>query len=496
MSVPEIPVLVVGAGPAGLAAALELARYEVPVLLAEQRLEPSRLPRATAISTRSMELVRSWGLEEQVRAAALDVSWDGWASETLAAAAGGEPFPLGYPTPAQAAVISPTTPACVPQDHLEPVLLDDLRARPAAAVRFGTELVALRADPEGATAVLREPATGASTTVRARYVVGADGAHSAVRAQVAIPLRGPDRLVEHLTVLFRAPELWPLVGERRHGIYVVTEPTAAGVFVPAGQGDRWLYGQEWEPDRQRLTDYPEDRLVTLIRAGAGADGVQPRIERLGSFSFAAQIVDSYRAGPVFLAGDAAHRVTPRGGTGLNTALQDGHDLGWKLAWVVRGWAGAELLDSYEAERRPVGMHNTARSADPGGSVRTVEDALPVDIGGRIAHVRTPTGVSTLDLLGQGLTLFTGPDGTAWRGAAARLTGAAPLHVRVLDAITAAALGVRGDGALLVRPDGWPAARWSESTAADAVLRSGVRLVGPTRSETRAPNGGPEQRRIA
>jgi 2-polyprenyl-6-methoxyphenol hydroxylase-like FAD-dependent oxidoreductase len=481
MAAEEVAVLVVGAGPAGLATALELAGHDVPVMLVERRAGLSPLPRATAVSTRTMELIRAWGLEEQVRAGAIDVSWDGWISETLAVAAAGQRFPIGYPTPAQAAVLSPTFPACVPQDHLEPVLLAELHARPDAAVRFGTELLQLRPDADGATALVRDTATGAATTVRARYLVGADGAHSAVRTQLGIALRGPDRLVEHLAVLFRAPELWPLLGECRHGIYVVTEPTAAGVFVPAGRDNRWLYGREWEPGRQRLTDYPEDRLTALIRAGAGTARVHPRIERLGSFSFAAQIVDTYRAGPVFLAGDAAHRVTPRGGTGLNTAIQDGHDVGWKLAWVLRGWAGAELLDTYEAERRPVGLHNTVRSADPTGSVRTLGQALPADLGGRIPHLETPAGVSTLDLLGPGLTLFIGPASSAWRAAAARVRSAAPLHVHELDALTAAALGVPGDGALLARPDGHPVAAWPASADPDITLRSGVQLLGQTRS---------------
>ncbi len=161
-------------------------------------------------------------------------------------------------------------------------------------------------------------------------------------------------------------------------------------------------------------------------------------------------------------------MTPRGGTGMNTAIASGHDLGWKLGWVLRGWAGPELLDTYEAERRPVAAHNVARSADPDGSTREAADELHVDLGGRIAHVwvRTDAGrVSTLDLLDRGLTLFTGPDHAECE--AARPAGGPPVTVRRLDAVSARSIGIRGRGGLLVRPDGTPAQLWTQDATAAA-----------------------------
>jgi putative polyketide hydroxylase len=460
----EVPVLIVGAGPAGLAAAISLARLGIETMLVERRADLSSLPRATAVSLRSMELMRSWGLEDAVRAGGVDVEWRGWQSQTLATVAGGSAWPVGLPTREQAAVLSPTAPACVPQDHLEPVLLEHLRSLGATCVRLHTEVVSVENLPNGVQAVLRDVPTGDLRRVRARHLIAADGAHSRIRTALGIAMHGPDGLAHVVTALFRAP-LWRVVGEHRYGIYSVAHPDGAGTFLPAGRGDRWGYGTWVDP--RDVDAYTPERFVRRIRAGAGIADLDVSIERTGAFRFAAQLADRFRAGNVFLAGDAAHRVTPRGGTGMNTAIRSGHDLGWKLGWVLRGWAGPELLATYEAERRPIAAHNIARSADPDGSTRDAADELHVDLGGRIAHVWVHCHqgrVSTLDLLGPGLTLFTGPD--SFRSAA-QANGGPPLAVRRLDAVSARAIGIRGHGGLLVRPDGTPSRLWTHEAIAAA-----------------------------
>ena len=452
----EIPVLIVGAGPAGLSAAITLARYGIECLLVERRGELSSLPRATTVSTRSMELFRAWGLEEAMKAGGIEVEWLIWQSRTLAEAAAGEGAPAGLPSRAQAAMVSPCAPACVPQDHLEPVLLERLRNFPSAQIELGTEVVAVQNPTEAPGVTLRD-AGGATRTVEARFLIAADGAHSAVRAAAEIEMPGTDSLLEAISVLFRAP-LWDVIGaETRYGLYTTTEPAPDGLFLPAG-ADRWLYGVMGPPG-SGVREISRDALLGRIRAGAGIPGLEPRIERIGGFDFVARLAERFRSGSTFLAGDAAHRVTPRGGTGMNTAIHDGFDLGWKLAWFLRGWAGPGLLDSYEAERRPVAEHNVERSADPDGSRRAADLELQVDLGGRLKHVWTAGDqglVSTLDLLGQGLTAFTGPAGSA-DGASSVTSASPPVTTRKLDSITARALGVPDGGALVVRPDGVPQA---------------------------------------
>ena len=396
-----------------------------------------------------------------------------WESEALARASSGVAHPVGYPTRAQAAVVSPSTATNVSQDWLEERLRDNLASLDAVRLQMGTELLALDNTTDGVRAVTRD-ASGRSSVVHARYAVAADGAHSFVRRRLGIRMHGPDETLTGRQVLFRAP-IWELLGSVRYLLYWVTTSNAEGLFLPAGRGDRWIYA----PGGDDTADLEHGRLLELIRRGAGVPDLEPQIERISTFHAAGQLADRFRSGNVFLAGDAAHRVTPRGGTGMNVALHSGADLGWKLAWALRGWADTELLDTYESERRTAVAHNVARSNDPAGSRRRVDEELHVDLGGRLTHVWVRSGsrrVSTLDLLGPGWTLFTGPSRREWEAAAAAVPSHAPVVVRDLDAVSARALGVVGEGALLARPDGVPVAIWPSSAGATAELARAVRLV--------------------
>ena len=471
-AVAEVEVVVVGAGPGGLASAVTLGSYGVETLVVEQRHSPSPLPRANTASTGTMELLRRWGLEETARERSIDVEMQPLVVTTLAAAGEGQTVEAGFPTRAQAALISPTAPTCLGQDELEPLLEEHLASFASTRLERGVELTALEPGA-GGDHVLTLAGPGGRRQVRARYVVGADGMHSKVRRELGIAREGTDTLEESLAIHFRAP-LWDLVGERRHVIYFLTAEPEGRVLLPIGKPDRWAFGRQWDSAVDDVDALSPEKIEAWIRDAAGVPGLPIEIERSSVFGYGIGLAERFRNGNAFLIGDAAHRVTPRGGTGLNSAIRDGFDIGWKLGWMLRGWAGAPLLDSYERERRPVAEFNTHRSTRADGSILGNSTGLNADIGGRIAHVWVPRAggpVSTLDLLGDGLTLFVGP---SWDGVVpSRDAGSPPLTVERLDALAARGLGLTPAGALLARPDGYPVALWNDDGSAPARLTRAI-----------------------
>ncbi|HXJ48279.1 MAG TPA: FAD-dependent monooxygenase, partial [Candidatus Acidoferrum sp.] len=332
----EVPVVVVGAGPAGLMTSLLLSRYGVGSLLVERHPEVSLLPRALGINVRTMEIFRSLGLDAEVEAIGVDVgdrpflveldTLRGPVRETVPRGGASDSGGPGSQTPAHFVFCA--------QNRLEPMLLDKLAASGLCEVWRGTELTGLSQDASGVMVRLRERSSRAERAVRAAYLVGADGAYSTVRSLLGIEMRGHDHMSRELNILFDA-ELSGALGGVRAILYQVRHPwLETPCLFRNTDGDlRWSLITPW------FEDPSPERCRHLIRLCAVDPGLDVEILAAAAWERTTLLADSFRQGRVFLAGDAVHRVTPAGAFGMNTAIQTAHNLAWKLAAVVQGWAG-------------------------------------------------------------------------------------------------------------------------------------------------------------
>ena len=482
----DTSVLIVGGGPTGLSTSIMLSRLGVRSLLVEKHPDTSTHPKAAGISTRTMELFRQWGVDERVRAAGFDVDI---VNSIRPALVGPElqRVSLGYPDAELARTLSPTAPVACAQDHLEPVLLAHARNCDLAEILFNTELTSIEQDARGVEATIVDRRTNRGRVVRARFLVGADGVWSSVRRKLGIEMSGNGNLGEHLSVLFRA-DLAAIAGVPLCGLYSIRNEQVTGILTPTSGDGRWIFATPWKPG----TELPDPcGLQDLVRKAVGTH-VEVDVIDAATLTFGAQVAARFRDRNVFLVGDAAHRMTPSGGMGMNTAIHGAHNLAWKLAAVIQGWASPSLLDSYEAERKPVGERNVARSigrmpeltglaADLGAVYQSsaiapsdvvtetgyVKPGLPARIGERVPHLwieRNGRQLSTVDLAERGFVLLASEDGDGWCApaeAAARLLGI-PLETVVVHARASfssaahlwhAYFGVDSRQAVLLRPDG-------------------------------------------
>jgi putative polyketide hydroxylase len=507
----EVEVLIVGGGPVGLTARALLERWGVRTLLVEKRGELSPFPRSRLVNVRSMEIFRQLGLAETIAARAFAPEYgrvrfrDALLDRDFASAA---MIGINAPIPE-----SPVIGVVTSQDRLEPTLL----AAADTETRFGVELTDLTEEPESVVALLVDRERGEETRVRARYVLAADGANSTVRQRLGIGTAGRGALGQATTVVFEDAAVDRMSAGQPAGVYF----TARGSFLPLYPegGMAWILAPT--PEDAAQADWAD--LVSRA-IGFGADA-RVDVLRVQHWVVNAFVAERFRQGRILLAGDAAHAIPPSGGLGMNVGIADVHNLCWKLAGVLQGWAGPHVLESYETERQPVAQEalrqavansqlmaqaqrarqeqlgageaapaeielpwseqyfaqlgfvlgvsyrSDAVLTEDGDAPETSTDYIPTARPGRrMPHLWVSHGRSTVDIAGEWFTLLT-PDPSRWEHEAA---GSWPLRIeRLPDGC--ADLGPHG--ALLVRPDGHIGARWCDHAAAgDAPLHDALATI--------------------
>ena len=513
----ETPVLIIGGSLVGLTTAMLLGQLGVPSLVVERHAGTAIHPRAGHFQLGTMEMLRQAGLEDAVRSASLAMYHPTGGIVAVESLAGRELATYVKELNEGVEGFSPTRRVFINQDVLEPIL-HRKATELGATVRNRTEATGLEQDDDGATVTLRDLDGGGDRRVRARYVVAADGNRSPTRARLGIAMTGHGELSRSITIYFRA-DCAPLLQDRNQGVMYVHNPQLRGFFrLDRTGGTGFLVintvGEDvTRPEAIHVSDsVTEERAHALLQTAIGSPDVPAEVLHVAHWRAEANVATRLREGHFFLAGDAAHVVPPNGGYGGNTGILDARNLAWKLAAVIKGEAGAGLLDSYDAERQPLGRLTVEQAytryatrvvpergtddAEPFIDDLTMELGLvvrshavvgdgsipdgvlhiaPSEVRGqpgtRAPHVALAPDRSTLDLFGRGFVLLrpAGPDVEEW---------APPgVEAHVVDADGFAdAYGISPDGACLVRPDGivgWrssgPLEREELTRALDSIL---------------------------
>ena len=373
-----VPVLIVGGGPVGLSASVLLSRLGVPHQLVERELRTADHPQARSLNLRTMEIYRLWGIQRELRAASLPPEWARQIIYTRTLA-GEELGRMRSKATGRVRELTPAYYLLTGQDRVEPILRRCAEASAIAKVRFGVELRDLEVTETGVRAELARRGDGLRETVAADYLIAADGVTSSVRERLGISLQGTRNLATSVSTYFRA-DLRRHVNHRPAGLFWVAHPEARGVFQPIDGNDLWLCQigfTDEGPARPPSLRHEDAR--AWIRAAVGDPAVEVEILNTKAWTMGACFAERFRNGRVFLAGDAAHQLPITGGFGLNTGVQDVHNLAWKLAYVWQGEAGPALLESYEAERRPCAEWVAARCLENyQAAMRVTRAALSLD----------------------------------------------------------------------------------------------------------------------
>ncbi|ORW99083.1 2,4-dichlorophenol 6-monooxygenase [Mycobacterium triplex] len=362
----ETDVLVVGAGVTGLTASILLADHGVRTITIARHPGVAPQPRAHITNQRTVEVFRDVGIEERVRAVGVPLRTLN--HNVLATSFTGMEI-LRYrsygtgPRAAEYATASPCELVNAPQHVLEPVMLTTAVER-GADVRFAHELVEIGQSPHAALARVRARASGEEYFVRAKYVIGADGGRSRVAEQLGIAFEGQAAL-KHMVNAWVEVDLAEYAAHRPGVIYTILQPGAdswvgSGAFICVRPFSDWVLMREYDPS-QGEPDTSEAAVTQFTRTLIGDPSAQIRLKGTSKWQVNNVVAKEYRRGRVFLMGDAAHRHPPAGGLGSNTSIQDAYNLAWKLAYVLSGRAGEDLLDSYHEERQPVGKQIVDRA---------------------------------------------------------------------------------------------------------------------------------------
>lgn len=353
MAFRKVPVLIAGGGPVGLALAAELGFQGIGCELVEQGDGTVKTPKMNEVNTRSMEFCRRWGIAEQVLDTPFPLDWP----KDVVFVTSMSGYELGRvarpPRQIRASDHSPEYTQTCSQHWFDPILQRFAGSFPQVTLRYRSRLESFEETAEGVIATLIDAQSGEREQVLAQYLAGCDGAGSAVRRGLNIPLEGKGLLGYAVNMFFRAPNLLQIC-DKRPGTF----------FIPVDRGGVWANIRIIDPAnalwRLMVNEAnPDTRVETVdkeayLRRGLGRDDIAVEWVDINVWRRQSVLATQYGKGRTFILGDAVHQVSPTGALGMNTGLADAVDLGWKLAAVLKGWGGARLLDSYDAERRPAG----------------------------------------------------------------------------------------------------------------------------------------------
>ncbi len=345
----ETDVLIVGAGPAGLALAIEMGRLGVRCLVIEQNDRVGYSPRAKTTNVRTREHLRRWGIADNLRAAS-KLPADYPSNIVFATRMAGPQLTRienALSCAPQKNDLYSESAQWVPQYVLEEVMRAHAVTLPSVEIRFNSSFLSAEQDDDGVLTTIESVQTKEQVQIRSSYLIGADGARSAIRVAIGATMSGQHGFAKNYNVQFRAPALAGLHQQGPAIMYWMINDDMPSLLGPMDGEDLWYFIATRIDEKRQDLD-----AKAMIRQATGLDF---EMELLGGDPWYAHnlIADKYSEGRIFLAGDACHLHPPFGGYGMNMGIGDAVDLGWKMAAVLQGWGGPELLASYEAERRPV-----------------------------------------------------------------------------------------------------------------------------------------------